>query len=455
MAYILECKHIDKTYQTGKLEVPVLYDVNFTMEEGEYVAIMGPSGSGKSTLMNIIGCLDRLTAGELYLDGEPVSSLSEKELAQLRLRKVGFVFQTFQLLPGETALENVELPLTYAKIPRKDRREIALKALERVGLSDRVDFKPSQLSGGQKQRVAIARAVVNHPKILLADEPTGALDSKSGRQVMELFRSLNEDGMSVLMITHDREIASYADRIVEIRDGILMSTPGMPTQRPKREETGSSQNSSAAAEASARPGGIQAVMEDGFFDDVDEEVADELEGGFFENVEEPEEETLTESTEEETAEFFNTAGSGQTAAEALSEGTMPDDSHKTETAFTEDSVRKMQNSGSSGEAFAEKKKEAMQDEMSGIVTRITDEDVRRILEEEDFGAEEVKTSGEPGVSPIAPEISMPESEFSDEAAVEILHLAAGESQNPDGSKLSSADIRKIIDESDGNLPEEV
>ena len=218
---ILECRDICKNYNQGKLEVPVLKNVNFSMEEGEYVAIMGPSGSGKSTLMNIIGCLDRASSGTLILDGQDVKSLSDNQMSDFRLEKLGFVFQNFQLLPRETALANVEIPLTYAGIGRRERRERAAKALERVGLADRMKFLPTQLSGGQKQRVAIARAMVNHPKLLLADEPTGALDSASGRAVMELFKELNQEGVSVLMITHDREIASHAARVVEIRDGVL------------------------------------------------------------------------------------------------------------------------------------------------------------------------------------------------------------------------------------------
>lgn len=216
---ILELKHIFKEYQQGKLTVPVLKDVNFSMEQGEYVAIMGPSGSGKTTLMNLIGCLDKATQGEFYLDGQDMKNCSENEMSDIRLHKIGFVFQSFHLLPKQTALENVEMPLNYAKVPKKERREKARKALERVGLGDRVDFRPNQLSGGQMQRVAIARAIVNSPKLLLADEPTGALDSKSGEQVMELFQKLNEEGVTVLMITHDAEIASYAKRIVMIRDG--------------------------------------------------------------------------------------------------------------------------------------------------------------------------------------------------------------------------------------------
>ncbi|MDE6908198.1 MAG: ABC transporter ATP-binding protein [Lachnospiraceae bacterium] len=216
---ILELNHIYKDYVQGSMVVPVLKDVTLHVEEGEYVAIMGPSGSGKSTLMNIVGCLDLPTKGEYKLDGVDVLLQKENELADIRLNKIGFVFQTFQLLPRQTALENVALPLIYAGIPKKERNRLAAEALDRVGLSDRLSFVPNQLSGGQKQRVAIARAMVNKPKILLADEPTGALDSKSGKQVMELFAKLNEEGVTVIMITHDGEIARHAGRTVDIFDG--------------------------------------------------------------------------------------------------------------------------------------------------------------------------------------------------------------------------------------------
>ncbi len=216
---ILKLDHIYKDYQQEKLVVPVLKDVSLAVEEGEYVAIMGPSGSGKTTLMNIIGCLDKPTSGEYELAGENVSKMKDKELSDLRLKSIGFVFQSFHLMPRESAAENVALPLSYAGVRKKERKARATKALERVGLGDRVNFKPTQLSGGQKQRVAIARAMVNNPKILLADEPTGALDSKSGEQIMELFHSLNEEGVTVVMITHDPKIAARAKRVIHIIDG--------------------------------------------------------------------------------------------------------------------------------------------------------------------------------------------------------------------------------------------
>ena len=223
---ILNLQNIYKDYQQEKLVVPVLKDVSLTVEEGEYVAIMGPSGSGKTTLMNIIGCLDRPTSGTYELAGENVLKLKDRELSDLRLKSIGFVFQSFQLMPRESAVENVALPLSYAGVRKKERRSRATRALERVGLGDRVNFRPTQLSGGQKQRVAIARAMVNHPKILLADEPTGALDSKSGEQIMELFDSLNEEGVTIVMITHDPRIAAKAKRIVRIIDGEIYEGEG-------------------------------------------------------------------------------------------------------------------------------------------------------------------------------------------------------------------------------------
>lgn len=216
---LLNLSHIYKDYQQEKLVVPVLKDVSLSVEEGEYVAIMGPSGSGKTTLMNIIGCLDLPTRGSYELSGQDVLACKDRELADVRLNSIGFVFQSFHLLPRESALENVALPLIYAGVKKADREKRAAAALERVGLADRVDFKPTQLSGGQKQRVAIARAMVNNPKILLADEPTGALDSKSGKQIMELFERLNEEGVTIVMITHDAKIASYAKRVIRIIDG--------------------------------------------------------------------------------------------------------------------------------------------------------------------------------------------------------------------------------------------
>ena len=218
---ILELNNIYKEYYQGDLIVPVLSDINFEIDQGEYCAIMGPSGSGKSTLMNLVGCLDVPTSGTILLDNVNISEATEDEKADIRLKKIGFIFQQFQLLPKYTAIENVELPLTYAGIEKNERKKRARMALERVGLANRVDFYPSQLSGGQKQRVAIARAIVNNPIILLADEPTGALDSKSGYQIMELFKSLNNDGVSILMITHDLEIAERANRIIVIRDGVI------------------------------------------------------------------------------------------------------------------------------------------------------------------------------------------------------------------------------------------
>ena len=217
---LLNLQGIYKSYG-GTIEVPVLKNVSIQVAEGEYVAIMGPSGSGKTTLMNIIGCLDRCTEGTYELDGADISRISENELSEVRLKKIGFVFQTFELLPGETAIENVALPLVYAGVPKAEREKAAVEALTKVGLGERVNFKPNQLSGGQKQRVAIARALINHPRILLADEPTGALDQKSGKQVMELFEELNKEGVTIVMITHDAHVASKSKRVIHIIDGMI------------------------------------------------------------------------------------------------------------------------------------------------------------------------------------------------------------------------------------------
>ena len=225
---LLELKNIYKNYIQGTMEVPVLKDINLCVEEGEYVAIMGPSGSGKSTLMNIIGCIDKPTSGTYLLDDVEIEKCKDKELSEVRNQKIGFVFQNFNLLPRQSALDNVALPLQYAKVPIKKRKQKAKEMLEMVDLADRVSFKATQLSGGQKQRVAIARAMVADPKILLADEPTGALDSKSGLQVMELFDTLHKQGVTIIMITHSDEIASYADRVVKIIDGELYEGDAQP-----------------------------------------------------------------------------------------------------------------------------------------------------------------------------------------------------------------------------------
>ena len=212
---------IHKTYQMGDEELHVLRDINLRIKQGEYLSILGPSGSGKSTLMNIIGCLDTPSQGTYVLHGRHVDEMNEKELALLRSKEIGFVFQNSQLLPRLTAQQNVELPLIYADVSTKERKRRAKEMLERVGLSDRMGHYPNQLSGGQQQRVAIARALVGNPSILLADEPTGALDQNTGKQVMQLFRSLNDEGRTVIMITHDMNVAANARRTVHIIDGEL------------------------------------------------------------------------------------------------------------------------------------------------------------------------------------------------------------------------------------------
>lgn len=223
---IVQLKNVCKDYMRGSVVVPVLHHIDFELDEGEYVAVMGPSGSGKSTLMNLIGCLDVPTSGTYLLEGRDISSLSENQLAEIRNKKIGFVFQRFHLLPYQNAVENVALPLLYAGVGVKERRARAREALEKVGLGDRLEFMPNQLSGGQCQRVAIARAIVSNPKLLLADEPTGALDTASGEQVMEIFETLNRDGVTVLMITHEPSIAACARRVLKIRDGVLHPMEG-------------------------------------------------------------------------------------------------------------------------------------------------------------------------------------------------------------------------------------
>lgn len=220
---IIELKDIKKIYQMGSQEVRALNGVSLSIKKNEYVAIMGPSGSGKSTMMNVIGCLDTPTSGDYILNGTNVSHLTDDELAVVRNREIGFVFQTFNLLPRSNCLANVELPLIYAGIKSSERKEMAADALRKVGLGDRMDHKPNELSGGQRQRVAIARALVNRPSILLADEPTGNLDSKTGVEIMNLFEELYRQGNTIILVTHETDIASHARRIVQLKDGLIES----------------------------------------------------------------------------------------------------------------------------------------------------------------------------------------------------------------------------------------
>jgi putative ABC transport system ATP-binding protein len=223
MKKIIETRDIQKTYKMGAEEVRALKSVSITINKGEYVAFMGPSGSGKSTLMNIIGCLDTPTAGTYILNDKDVSDMTENELAEIRNKEIGFVFQTFNLLPRASCLDNVALPLIYAGMKKSDREEKAFGALSSVGLGDRVHHKPNELSGGQRQRVAIARALVNDPSIILADEPTGNLDSKTSYGIMELFHELHQKGNTIIMVTHEDDIAHYAHRVVRLRDGLVES----------------------------------------------------------------------------------------------------------------------------------------------------------------------------------------------------------------------------------------
>jgi putative ABC transport system ATP-binding protein len=216
---VIRTEGLVKTYQMGDQQVAALRGVDLEIQPNEYVAIMGPSGSGKTTLMNLIGCLDTPTEGRYWLRGRLVSKLSDEQLAVVRNREIGFVFQTFQLLPRATALGNVELPLTYRGVPAAERRELAARALQQVELAERMNHRPNELSGGQRQRVAIARALVTNPAILLADEPTGNLDSRTGAEIMKLFARLHAEGQTVVLVTHDHEVAGHADRIIHIKDG--------------------------------------------------------------------------------------------------------------------------------------------------------------------------------------------------------------------------------------------
>ena len=220
---MLKLKDIHKSYQQGSQEFPILKGIDLHVKEGDFLAIMGPSGSGKSTLMNIIGCLDKASSGTYHIEGTDVSELSDNQLSDLRNQKIGFVFQNFNLMPKLTACQNVELPLTYMKIPKKERRERALEMLRLVGLEERSDFKPMELSGGQKQRVAIARALVTNPSFILGDEPMGALDTKTSVQIMDLFKQFNDEGKTIVIITHEPEVAQLCKQTVILRDGNIES----------------------------------------------------------------------------------------------------------------------------------------------------------------------------------------------------------------------------------------
>lgn len=438
---ILELRNIFKTYQQGKLDVPVLKNVSLSVSEGEYVAIMGPSGSGKTTLMNIIGCLDIPTSGTYLLEGEDLSQQSDTKMSEVRLRSIGFVFQSFYLLSRQSAIENVALPLLYAGVRRRERLETARKALERVGLGDRTDFKPTQLSGGQCQRVAIARAIVNNPKILLADEPTGALDTKSGEQIMEIFQKLNEEGVTIVMITHEPEIAAHAQRILHIRDGRLTDDQGnflspeetIPEETiPEEEAALETSPEETSSEEPAEGAALEEPKADGAVSERHEE--EQTESADEEKISPAEEDFLT--AEEFFAGTATGRAQGESPAEENAENNLTQDEISAEENEPEQTEPLMKETAESNPAHVETLPETdASEEASADMAFIFPQGSADVSEESVEGTEKTVSEAE------AEELPLPETTLAEEGEPEKSPIV----EEPFNDAFLDAEIAALLD----------
>lgn len=438
---MLELRNIYKTYAQGKLEVPVLKNVSLSVEEGEYVAIMGPSGSGKTTLMNIIGCLDNPTSGEYLLEGEDLSQQNDASLSLVRLHSIGFVFQSFYLLSRQSAVENVALPLLYAGVRRRERLETARKALERVGLGDRTDFKPTQLSGGQCQRVAIARAIVNNPKILLADEPTGALDTKSGEQIMEIFQKLNEEGVTIVMITHEPEIAAHAQRILHIRDGRLTDDQGnflspeetIPEETiPEEEAALETSPEETSSEEPAEGAALEEPKADGAVSERHEE--EQTESADEEKISPAEEDFLT--AEEFFAGTATGRAQGESPAEENAENNLTQDEISAEENEPEQTEPLMKETAESNPAHVETLPETdASEEASADMAFIFPQGSADVSEESVEGTEKTVSEAE------AEELPLPETTLAEEGEPEKSPIV----EEPFNDAFLDAEIAALLD----------